>query len=149
MDWFETVALLIGSAVVGLAGWHLDRQARLGSQVLAVALGSKELFVLHRGHVYLVGSMIAGWLLPGRMLSREDRRAIFDSKGGAPEAECLTGHPGSSFKLLAGDPPAAAILRMERGDGTARSWSFSSRSDAKDLYARLSGAAAQVVSTPR
>ena len=143
MNWFAKLfgelvdAKDVGKLVEHLAGRHDDHQARHGSRVLAVALGSREAFVLFRGQVYVLGPAAAGGFLPGRMLSGDECRELFGAKGDACEAQRLTGRPGVRFNALPDDPSWGSILRMESSDGTVATWSFASRSVADELCARL------------
>ena len=137
----KLIARGLGGMVEGLAGWRLDHEARHGSQVLAVALESGGVFVLFRGHVHLVSADEAGWLLPGRMLSADERRALFGPGSGVRPPQQLTGQ-GARFRIAPVDRLGITVLRMESDDGSSRSWSISSRSIAEDLCARLNGLAA-------
>jgi hypothetical protein len=129
----------IGHLTEWLADRRLDHEARHGSQVLAVALGSREVFVLFRDQVYLVGAEDAGPLLPGHMLSQDERRAIFGPKGDAREEQRLTGRAWAGIEVSTAGESGAASLCLKQADGTVRRWTFASTSAAEDLRARLGG----------
>ncbi len=141
-DPFGWIAKSIVAGIEMLAQWHLDYQTRHGSQVLAVALGSREAFVLFRDQVYLLSAEDAGVLRPGRMLSRDRCRALFGPKGDAREAQRLTGRAWTRVEVSPADKAGPARLRLEEADGSARTWALSSSSVAEDLCARLGGRAA-------
>ena len=126
-----------GRLVERLAEWHLDHEVRHGSQVLAIARDPKEVFVLFRDHVCALKAEENRWLLPGRMLSREDQRVLFGPKGTDQEASRLEG-PWSRIEVLPDDPPGAR-LRLERAGGPVRTWAFASIASAEELCTRLGG----------
>ena len=129
----------IGQLTEWLAEWRLEHEARHGSQVLAVALGSRDVFVLFRDQVYLLSAEDAGPLLPGHMLSREERRALFGPKGDAREEQRLSRRAWTGIEVLPAGAAGAASLRLKQADGSARTWAFASSSAAEDLCARLGG----------
>jgi hypothetical protein len=138
-DFVRRLFSWIGQLTEWLADRSLDHEARHGSQVLAVALGSREVFVSFRDQVYLLSAEDAGPLLPGHMLSQDERRALFGPKGDAREEQRLTGRAWAGIEVLTAGESGAASLCLKQADGRVRRWTLASTSAAEDLGARLGG----------
>ena len=122
-----------------MADWRLNHEARHGRQVLAVALGSRDVFVLFRDQVYVLSAEEAGPLLPGRMLSRDECRALFGPKHDTRKTQRLTPRKWAEIEVLPAGEGGPASLRLKQSDGSVRTWTFASTSKAEDLCARLRG----------
>ena len=137
MDVSRGLLRLFGHMIEHAADWHLDYEARVGNQVVAIALRSREGFVLYRGELYLLEAGEVGWLLPGRRLSADESRALFGGNGQTQAARRL--EKGAFLSVEIRPEGASGLTRVEviGKDGGSRGWTFSSLASAGDVVARF------------
>ena len=137
MDPGRHVARLIGQLVELAADWHSGHEAAVGNQVVAIALRSREGFVLYRRQLYLLGAEDVGWLLPGRMLSGHDCRVLFGEDGLGQSSRRLGRGAFLGAEIHPEGTNGLARLEVVGSDGGAFGWTFPSLAMAEDLVKRL------------